>query len=60
MQQVWNVKRKAVPIITGATGTISKTLRQYLSDIPGRHEIRELQKETATLGTAHILQKVLT
>ena len=37
---------------------ISKSLRQYLSNAPGKHEIKELQK-TATLGTAHKLQKVL-
>ena len=35
-----------------ATGTISKSLRQYLSNIPGWHEIKELQT-TAILGTAH-------
>jgi hypothetical protein len=29
-----------------------------VSNIPGNHEIRELQK-TAILGTAHILRKVL-
>ena len=29
-----------------------------LGYIPGEHEIKELQK-AATLGTAHILQKVL-
>jgi hypothetical protein len=46
-------------MIIGATGTISKSLRQYLSNIPGKHEIEELQK-TAVLGTAHILRKVLT
>ena len=32
--------------------------RKYLSNIPGKHEIKELQKPTI-LGTAHILQKVL-
>jgi hypothetical protein len=42
----------------GATGTISESLRQYLSNIPGKHKIKELQK-TAILGTAHILQKML-
>jgi hypothetical protein len=41
-----------------AGGTISKSLRQYLSNMPGKHEIKELQK-TAILGNAHILQKVL-
>jgi hypothetical protein len=43
----------------GATGTISKSFRKYVSSIPGNHEVRELQK-TAVLGTAHILRKVLT
>jgi hypothetical protein len=33
----------------------SKSFRKYLSNIPGKHEIKEVQK-TATLGTAHILQ----
>ena len=46
-------------IIIGATGTISKSFRKYVSDIPGNHDVKELQK-TAILGTAHILRKVLT
>jgi hypothetical protein len=37
----------------------SKSFRKYVSSIPGNHEVRELQK-TATLGTAHILRKLLT
>jgi hypothetical protein len=41
-----------------ATGTISKSFRKYSSNIPGKHEIKELQK-TAILGTAYILQEVL-
>jgi len=45
-------------IIIGATGTISKSFRKYMSNIPGKHEVKELQK-TAILGTAHILRKVL-
>ena len=45
-------------IIIGVTGTISKTFRKYVSNIPGNHEVKELQK-TAILGTAHILRKVL-
>jgi hypothetical protein len=55
---MWIVKAKVIPIIIGATGTISKSLRQHLSNIPGKHEIKELQK-TATLGTIHILREVL-
>ena len=37
---------------------ISKPFRKYVSNIPGNHEVSELQK-TAILGTAHILRKVL-
>jgi hypothetical protein len=58
IQRMWNVKTKVTPIIIGATGTNSKSFRKYLSSIPGKHEVKELQK-TATLGTAHILRKVL-
>jgi hypothetical protein len=47
-----------IPIIIGATGTISKPFRKYVSTIPGNHEVKELPK-TAILGTAHILRKVL-
>jgi hypothetical protein len=58
IQCMWNVKRKVIPVIIGATWTISKSFRNYLSNIPGKHEIKELQK-TAILGTAHILWKAL-
>jgi len=54
----WHVKAQVIPVITGATGTFSQSFRQYLSNIPGTHEIKELQK-TAILGTAHELRKVL-
>ena len=56
---MWNVKARVIPVITGATGTISKSFRKYVSDIPGNHDVKELQK-TAILGAAHILRKVLT
>jgi hypothetical protein len=55
---MWNVKTKVTPVIIGATGTISKSFRKYLSSTSGKHDIKELQK-TAILGTAHILRKVL-
>ena len=47
------------PVRIGATGTVSKTFRKYVSNIQGKNEVKELQK-TAALGTAHILRKVLT
>jgi len=58
IQRMWNVKTKVKPVITGATVTISKSFRKYVSNIPGKYEVNELHR-TATLGTAHILRKVL-
>ena len=58
IQRMWNVKTKVIPVIIGATGTISKSFRKYVSNIPGKHEVKELQK-TAILGIAHICRKVL-
>ena len=37
IQSAWNVKTKMIPVITGATGTISKSFRKYASNIPGKH-----------------------
>jgi len=53
IQPMWNVQAKVIPVIIGVTGTISKSLRPYLSNIPGKHKIKELQK-TAILGTGCI------
>jgi hypothetical protein len=58
IQCMWNVKTKAIPVIIGATGTISKSFRKYVNNIPGNNEFKELEK-TAILGTAHTLRKVL-
>jgi hypothetical protein len=58
IQSTWNVKTKVILVIIGATGTISKSLRKYVSYIPGNHEVKELQK-IVILGTPHILRKVL-
>jgi len=58
IQRMWNVKTKVIAVIIGATGTISKLFRKYVSNIPGKHEVKELQK-TALLDTAHILREVL-
>ena len=55
---MWNVKTKVISVIIGATGTFSKSLKKCMSNIPGIHEVKELQK-TTILGTAHIFWKVL-
>jgi hypothetical protein len=56
---MWNVKTKVIPVIIGASGTISKSFRKFMSNIPGNHEVKELQK-TVIWSTAHILRKMLT
>jgi 3-deoxy-D-manno-octulosonic acid (KDO) 8-phosphate synthase len=58
MQRVWNVKTKVVPVMVGAAGTVSRSSRKRQSNVPGKHEIKELHK-TAILGTAHVLRKAL-
>jgi hypothetical protein len=40
---MWIVKAKVIPVIIGATGTILKSLRQYLSNILGKHEIKKIK-----------------
>ena len=58
IQCMW-VNPKVIPVIIGATGTISESFRKYVRNKPGKHEVKELHK-TAILDTAHILRKVLT
>jgi len=41
-----NVNAKVIPVIIGATGTISKSLKHYLRHIPAKQEIKELQKNS--------------
>jgi hypothetical protein len=36
IQRMWSVKTEVIPVIIGATGTISKSFRKYVSNIPGK------------------------
>jgi hypothetical protein len=45
IQRMWKVKTKVRPIIIGSKRTISKSLRKYVSNLPGKHEINELQNK---------------
>jgi hypothetical protein len=38
---MFNVKPKVISVIKGVTGTISKSFRQYLYNIPRKREIKE-------------------
>ena len=53
-----NVKTKVIPVIIGATGIVTRSLKKNLETVPGKHSIDSLQK-TAILGTSHIIRKVL-
>jgi len=58
IQRMSGVRANVIPVVIVTTGIISKSLRRYLSNIRGKHEIKELQK-TTILGTARILREVL-
>ena len=45
IQRMWNVKAKVISVIIGATGTISKSFRKYVTNIPGNHEVNLLAPE---------------
>jgi hypothetical protein len=47
-----------MPVIIGTTGTISKSLIKYLSNMPGKHYVKKLLK-TAMLGNSHVFREVL-
>ena len=57
IQRMWNLKCTIVPVIIGATGIVTRSVRKNLETV-GKHSIDSLQK-TAVLGTSHIIRKVL-
>jgi hypothetical protein len=58
IQRMWNLKCTIIPVIIGATGMVTKSLRKNLEAITGKHSIDSLQ-QTAILGTSHVIRKVL-
>jgi hypothetical protein len=42
---MWNVKTKVITVIIGATRTISKSFKKYVSNIPGNREVRNYRKQ---------------
>jgi hypothetical protein len=42
---MWNMKYFVIPVIIGATATVTKGLKKYLKIIPGKHSIDYLQKK---------------
>ena len=58
IQRIWNLKCTIVPVITGATGIVTRSLRKNLEAVPGKNSIDSLRK-AAILGTSRIIRKVL-
>jgi len=58
MKRMWNLKGTIIPVINGATGIVTRSLKKNWEAVPGKHLIDSLQK-TAILGTSHITRKVL-
>ena len=55
---MWNLKCTIIPIVIGATGMVTRSLRKNLEAVPGKHSIDSLKK-TAILGTSHLIREVL-
>jgi hypothetical protein len=55
---MWSLKCTIIPVIIGASGIVTRSLRKNLEAIPGKHSVDSLQK-TAILGTSYIIRKVL-
>jgi hypothetical protein len=58
IQRMWNLKCTIIPIVIGAAGIVTRSLKKNLEAVPGKTWIGTLQK-TAILGTSHIIRKVL-
>jgi hypothetical protein len=55
---MWNMKCMIIPVVTGATGIVTKGSKKTLEVIPRTHSTDSLQK-TVVLGSSDIIRKVL-
>jgi hypothetical protein len=44
IQQMWNMKCFVIPVIIGATGTVTEGLQKYTVTIPGKHPPDSINK----------------
>ena len=59
MWRPWNVKKiDVIPVVLWALGSVTKDFEEYLDKIGIKIDLHTVQ-ETALLGTARILRKVL-
>jgi hypothetical protein len=53
IQRMWNMKCCVTLVIIGATGIVTKGLKECLETIPGNHSIDSLQKNSCTRKITH-------
>ena len=53
IQRMWNLKCMIVPVIIGATGIVTRSLRKNLEAVPGKQSIDSLQKKSYTWNITH-------
>jgi hypothetical protein len=46
IQRMWNLKCTLIPVINGATGIVTRSLRKNLEAIPGKHSIDSFDRFT--------------
>ena len=57
--RLWNCKKvKIVPVVKGALGTVSKSLKRYLTELQ-MEKLFAIMQKACLLGTSRILRKVL-
>ena len=45
IKRMWNLKCMIIPIIIGATGIVTRSLRKNLEAVSGKHSIDSLQRQ---------------
>ena len=58
IQRMWDMQCVVVPILIGATGMVTRGLRENLEAIPRNNAIDSVHM-TAVLGTSHIMWRVM-
>jgi hypothetical protein len=53
IQRMWNLKCTIIPVINGATGILTKSLRENLEAISGKHSIDSLEADSYTCNITH-------
>jgi hypothetical protein len=50
---MWNLKCTIIPVITGVTGIVTRSLRKHLVAVPGKYSIDSLTKDSYTWNITH-------